>query len=46
VATTNKANKTKKPGGVEFNHADGHEISLYWAGKARLRRTVMRRGDH
>jgi catechol 2,3-dioxygenase-like lactoylglutathione lyase family enzyme len=25
---------------------DGHEISLYWAGKARLRRTVMRDEEH
>lgn len=25
---------------------DGHEISLYWAGRARLHRTVMRDEDH
>jgi uncharacterized glyoxalase superfamily protein PhnB len=23
---------------------DGHEVSLYWAGKARFGKTVMRRG--
>ena len=25
---------------------DGHEISLYWAGKARVQRTVMRDEEH
>jgi len=33
------------PSRAYLRDLDGHEISLYWAGKARLRRTVMRDGE-
>jgi len=28
-----------------FNDPDGHEISLYWAGENRMKKTVMKAGQ-